>query len=91
MGRLPRTASTAAGRVTELGTALRRTVTELDHLGVTCALVGGLAVSVRTQPRFTRDIDLTVAVRDDRDAERLVRSLVSAGFSQYSGRADSYR
>jgi predicted nucleotidyltransferase len=64
-----------------LDSALRRTVTELAHLGATCALVGGLAVSVRTEPRFTRDIDLAVAVADDRQAERLVRSLVGGGFS----------
>lgn len=66
--------------MTELGAALCRTVTELDRLGTACALVGGLAVSVRTEPRFTRDIDLAVTVRDDSDAERLVRSLVGAGF-----------
>ena len=27
----------------------------------TIAIVGGLAVSVRTEPRFTRDVDLAVA------------------------------
>lgn len=36
------------------------------------ALVGGFAVSVRTEPRFTRDVDLVVAVSDDDQAERLV-------------------
>jgi hypothetical protein len=39
------------------------------------ALVGGLAVSVRTEPRFTRDIDLVVAVADDHEAEQVVRAL----------------
>jgi hypothetical protein len=39
------------------------------------ALVGGLAVSVRAEPRFTRDIDLAVAVVDDGEAESLVRSM----------------
>lgn len=28
---------------------------------VPCAVVGGIAVSVRTEPRFTRDLDLAVA------------------------------
>lgn len=37
------------------------------------AIVGGLAVSVRTEPRFTRDADVCVAVDDDREAEDLVR------------------
>lgn len=44
------------------------------------ALVGGLAVSVRTEPRFTRDVDLAVAVADDTAAETLVRSLHGRGF-----------
>lgn len=39
------------------------------------ALVGGLAVSVRTQPRFTRDADLAVAVTSDTEAEALIREL----------------
>jgi predicted nucleotidyltransferase len=38
-------------------------------------LVGGLAVSARTEPRFTRDIDLVIAVAGDRDAEGLVHDL----------------
>jgi hypothetical protein len=42
--------------------------------------VGGLAVSARTEPRFTRDIDLVVAVEGDRDAERLVHDLQSRGY-----------
>lgn len=39
------------------------------------ALVGGLAVSVRTEPRFTRDIDFAMAVADDDEAEAIVYSL----------------
>ena len=39
------------------------------------ALVGGLAVSAWTDPRFTRDIDLAVAVGDDAAAEAVVASL----------------
>jgi hypothetical protein len=44
------------------------------------AVVGGLAVSARTEPRFTRDVDVAVAVRDDDDAEALVRDLGAAGY-----------
>jgi hypothetical protein len=44
------------------------------------ALVRGLAVSARTEPRFTRDIDLVVAVEGDPDAERLVHDLQSRGY-----------
>jgi hypothetical protein len=36
------------------------------------ALVGGLAVSVRAEVRFTRDVDLAVAVSSDAEAESLV-------------------
>jgi hypothetical protein len=39
--------------------------------------VGGLAVSARAEVRFTRDVDLAVAVADDADAERLVHELAT--------------
>jgi predicted nucleotidyltransferase len=44
------------------------------------ALVGGLAVSARAEPRLTRDADLAVAVEDDVDAEHLVLQLRSVGY-----------
>ena len=50
-----------------------------DSLDLRCALVGGFAVSVRAEPRFTRDVDLVVAVDDDRTAESLVRLLLDEG------------
>ncbi len=53
----------------------------LDELGRGYALAGGIAVSVRAQPRLTRDVDLVVAVADDRDAERLIRDLGPRGYS----------
>lgn len=45
------------------------------------ALVGGLAVSVRAEVRFTRDVDLVVLVADDAEAESLILELRSAGYS----------
>jgi sulfur carrier protein ThiS len=42
-------------------------------------LVGGLAVSTRCDPRFTRDVDIAVAVDTDERAEALVRSLSIGG------------
>ena len=45
------------------------------------ALIGGLAVSARTEPRFTRDVDWAVAVQGDADAEAVVHGLVEAGYS----------
>lgn len=37
-------------------------------------------MSARAEPRLTRDADLAVAVRDDRDAEALVLDLRSVGY-----------
>ncbi len=44
------------------------------------ALVGGLAVSIRSEPRLTRDTDFAVSVDDDAEAEALVRSLAASGY-----------
>jgi len=53
----------------------------LDDLGVNWALVGGLAVGARTEPRFTRDVDLAVEVPDDATAEILLRNLMGRGYA----------
>lgn len=63
-----------------LDAILRRMVADLTRTGHDCALIGGLAVSVRTEPRFTRDADLAVAVADDADAEALVMALRACGY-----------
>ncbi|MGH3940194.1 MAG: nucleotidyl transferase AbiEii/AbiGii toxin family protein [Pseudonocardiaceae bacterium] len=60
--------------------ALRRIASELDSRQVGWALVGGFAVSARTEPRFTRDVDVAVLVESDGAAEQLVRSLTAAGY-----------
>lgn len=52
----------------------------LEKQNQTWALVGGLAVSVRSEPRFTRDLDIAVAVSNDSAAEGLVHSLSASGF-----------
>jgi len=44
-------------------------------------VVGGLAVSLRTVERFTKDLDLAVAVRSDSEAEVLVLELSRSGYS----------
>ena len=66
--------------MSRLEAALRGIASELDGLGRSWAVVGGLAVSARAEPRFTRDIDLALAVADDADAEALVRALVASGY-----------
>lgn len=60
--------------------SFRRAVRDLEAAGHTAALVGGLAVSARTEARFTRDLDLAVAVTGDADAEALVRGLMMSGY-----------
>jgi predicted nucleotidyltransferase len=59
---------------------LRRTLADLAGSGVDCAAIGGLAVGVRTDPRFTRDVDLAVRVRSDKEAERVVNGLIQRGY-----------
>jgi len=66
--------------VTSLRDALASIAPALRRLDAKFALVGGLAVSVRTEPRFTRDIDLAVAVPGDKEAEALVHKLRAAGY-----------
>ena len=53
---------------------------DLRDLARRFALVGGLAVSARTEPRLTRDADLVVLVTGDRDAEALVHDLQGRGW-----------
>lgn len=52
----------------------------LVRLGRPFALIGGLAVSVRGEIRFTRDVDLVVLVSDDADAETLIFDLRAEGY-----------
>jgi hypothetical protein len=61
--------------VTWLEAALRQIHADLTDAQVSFALVGGLAVSARTEPRFTRDADLAVAVASDGEAEALIHML----------------
>jgi hypothetical protein len=66
--------------VTSLESALQHIAADLTRLGVDFALIGGLAVSVRTEPRFTRDADFAVAVAGDAEAETLIRRLRTHGY-----------
>ena len=66
--------------MTSLESALQRIAADLTISGVGFALIGGLAVSVRTEPRFTRDADFAVAVSGDTEAEALIRRLRASGY-----------
>ncbi len=65
-------------------TRLTRALSDLrvcfDELGVEWALVGGMAVSVRTEPRFTRDVDVVVVAAHDATAEDLIFQLAQRGY-----------
>ncbi|MDQ3468380.1 MAG: nucleotidyl transferase AbiEii/AbiGii toxin family protein [Actinomycetota bacterium] len=66
--------------MTDLEQSQVAAVTELRSLGAAFALVGGLAVAVRAEPRLTRDADLAVSVHSDDEAEALVLQLVRRGY-----------
>jgi len=66
--------------MTDLEAALRGIAAELDGHGLRCALVGGLAVGTRAEPRTTRDVDIAVAIADDEQAEQLVSDLRASGY-----------
>jgi predicted nucleotidyltransferase len=67
-----------------LEAGLRKLAAELDRGGTGWALVGGLAVSIRSEPRFTRDIDVAVAVSDDQEAAAIVRRFGERGYLLHS-------
>ena len=66
--------------MTSLEAALRRVDRDLARARLSFALIGGLAVSARTEPRFTRDADLAVAVGSDAEAEALIHRLRTLGY-----------
>ncbi len=58
--------------------ALRSSVADLNAVQARWALVGGLAVSARTIPGFTKDLDFAVA--SDGEAEEVMHRLRSRGY-----------
>jgi predicted DNA-binding ribbon-helix-helix protein len=59
---------------------LTRVAADLRSLNARHAVVDGHAVSARTEPRFTRDLDFAVAVADDRQAQQLAGALAARGY-----------
>ncbi|MEX2213368.1 MAG: nucleotidyl transferase AbiEii/AbiGii toxin family protein [Phycisphaeraceae bacterium] len=64
----------------DLTRLLKRVAADLDRLDIRWALVGGMAVSARTKPRFTHDLDFAIAVASDAEAEAVIRSLVTESY-----------
>ncbi len=63
-----------------IATVLEGTANDLDDIGLTWALVGGLAMGVWTEPRTTRDIDCVVSVSGDAETERAILALHRRGY-----------
>jgi predicted nucleotidyltransferase len=70
--------------MTDLAAQLDAGARLLHDAGLGFAVVGGLAVSARTEPRFTRDVDLAVAVPDDLAVEKLVLLAGQRGYRTFS-------
>lgn len=66
------------GKKTPLVETARLALRALDRSGVAYAVIGATALGVRGLPRFTADLDVTVAREDVFDA---IRALDEAGFS----------
>jgi hypothetical protein len=77
MATLPAGVSIFRMNETRLHASLRNICKDLSDVHAAYALVGGLAVSARTEPRFTKDLDVAIAVANDREAESLIRSLAT--------------
>jgi hypothetical protein len=65
---------------TRIEQTLASAVSDLRQAGRRFALAGGLAVSVRAEVRFTRDVDLAVVVNTDAEPEALVYELRDRGY-----------
>ncbi len=74
-------AATEEAFVTTVEQQLRQATGDVAEVGARFAVVGGLAVSARAEPRMTRDADLAIAVRDDEEAERIVLAMQARGYS----------
>lgn len=70
--------------MTRLQRALAELATHLGELKTRWALVGGLALAAHVEARTTRDLDVAVSVREDREAEELVRELRSKGYLEHT-------
>lgn len=66
--------------MTSFESLARVTAAQLDAVDAAYALIGGFAVSVRCEPRFTRDIDLAVAASTDEHAVAITQALVASGY-----------
>jgi hypothetical protein len=69
--------------VTRLEKILARLVADLQAGKFRWALVGGFAVTVHSEPRITRDIDVALAVSDEREASAAALHLRLRGYRDH--------
>lgn len=69
--------------MTRLQKALIRLDTDLRAGGFRYALVGGFAVTLRAEPRTTRDLDVVLVVPGDQEAERVALVLRMRGYTDH--------
>jgi predicted nucleotidyltransferase len=60
---------------------LRQAAADMTKIGAKFAVVEGMAVSARAEPRMTRDADLAIAVKNDQEAEQVVFAMQRLGYS----------
>ena len=60
--------------------ALSEAVEYLEEFGLSYAVVGAIAVGARSEPRFTRDVDLAVSVDSDEHSEKFISFLISKDY-----------
>ncbi len=60
---------------------LRQAAADMIKIGAKFAVVGGMTVSARAEPRMTRDADLAIAVQSDQEAEQVIFSMQRLGYS----------
>ena len=63
----------------QLAQTLAQVSAQLTALSYDWALVGGLAISTRCEPRFTHDLDIAISVISDEQAELLTFKLIRRG------------
>ncbi|MBE1875692.1 nucleotidyl transferase AbiEii/AbiGii toxin family protein [Myceligenerans pegani] len=64
-----------------VNSVLAQAASDLDAIGAQWAVIGGLAVALRAEPRFTRDVDIAIAVSDDAEAEAIVNRMQVRGYA----------
>jgi hypothetical protein len=75
--------------MTSIEEQLRKATYDIAASGTRFAVVGGLAVSARAEPRMTRDADFAIAVHNDQEAERIVRAMTVRGYTVVAVKQDA--